>query len=69
MPTVSVSAAYQVTLPSETVEQLQLRPGQKLSVTVQDGAVLLVPLPDLDDIQGSVKGLSVQGLREKTDRV
>jgi len=69
MQAITVSSKYQISIPKTVRQQLDIRPGQKLTVTVSNGVVCLAPVPTLDDIQGSVKGLSMKGLREKADRL
>jgi AbrB family looped-hinge helix DNA binding protein len=69
MQAITVSSKFQVSLPKALRQQLHITPGQKLFASVEDGAIRLVPVPTLDEIQGSVKGLSLKGLREKVDRV
>ncbi|RME49177.1 MAG: AbrB/MazE/SpoVT family DNA-binding domain-containing protein [Chloroflexi bacterium] len=44
--TVKVSSRNQIALPSEARKQLHIRPGDRLLVDVQDGVLVLTPLPD-----------------------
>ncbi len=69
MQAVVLSSKYQVSIPKSIRGQVRLTPGQRLSISVKDGAVCLVPIPTLDDIAGSIKGLSMDGLRDEEDRL
>lgn len=57
-----LSRKHQVTLPSATLDEAHLRPGDELQVTVDDrGRVLLTPVKDpLEALIGSAPGLSAE---------
>ncbi len=44
--TVKVSSRYQIALPSKARNQLNIEAGDRLLVDVQDGMIILIPLPD-----------------------
>jgi AbrB family looped-hinge helix DNA binding protein len=44
---VTLSPEYRVTIPREIRARLGIKPGQKVSVTVKDGAVHIVPIRQL----------------------
>jgi AbrB family looped-hinge helix DNA binding protein len=44
--TVKVSSRYQIALPSDARHQLKIEAGDRLLVDVQDGMIILIPLPD-----------------------
>ena len=69
MAATTVSSRYQVVIPKEVREQLDIKPGQKLQVIVKHGVIHLVPVLALRDLVGFVKGIDTSGLREKEDRV
>jgi len=69
MATTTVSSRYQVVIPKEVREQLEIRPGQKLQVLAKHGVVHLVPVVPLRDLVGFVKGIDTADLREKEDRL
>ena len=69
MQAITVSSKFQVSIPKNVRQQLHIRPGQKLAISVNDGTVRLVPVPTLDEIAGSLKGLSMEGLRDEEDRI
>jgi len=69
MPTVTVSPKYQVVIPKELRERLNLRPGQKLFMYVIDGTIRLeVPKP-ITELRGMAKGIRwEEGDRDRRDR-
>ena len=69
MDQTTVSSKYQVVIPKSVRRQLELRPGQKLSVVVKGGIISLVPLPSLKELRGFVPGINTHDVREETDRL
>ena len=68
MSTVTLSSKYQVVIPQDVREALELKPGQKLAVLNINGSISLVPLRSMKQMRGFVKGINPAGLREKKDR-
>lgn len=68
MTTVTVSEKYQVVIPKAVRESLQIRPGQKLEVIVYEGRAELVPVGDLREARGFLRGIDTEVPRE-VDRV
>ena len=64
MPTVTVSPKFQVVIPREVRESLQLRPGQKLQVIEYAGRIELVPERDIVSLRGFLKGINTDFERE-----
>jgi AbrB family looped-hinge helix DNA binding protein len=56
--TTTLSSKHQVTLPVALVRQLGLAPGDKFTVRLEDGAIMLLPRPRswVDYISGSMPG-------------
>lgn len=50
----TISPAFQTTLAAEAVRTLKLRPGMKLSQTVEGNRLILEPLEDVDHLAGSL---------------
>ncbi len=69
MASTTVSSRYQVVIPKEVREQLDIQPGQKMQVIAKHGIVHLVPVVPLRDLVGFVKGIDTSDLREKEDRL
>ena len=44
--TVKVSSRYQIALPSSARSKLKIEAGDRLLVDVQDGMIILIPMPD-----------------------
>ncbi len=63
MVTVTVSPEFQVVIPSEVRDRLNLRPGQKVAVIEKDGVVRLIPIRPLKELKGLAPGVSQKGLR------
>lgn len=69
---VKLSSKYQVVIPEDVRESLNLKPGAMIDVIAKGGIVYLVPVKNLAEIKRSVKGavneLDHKNLREKKDR-
>lgn len=52
----TISSALQTTLAAEAVRALGLRPGMKLSQTVEGNRLILEPLSDVETLAGSLGG-------------
>jgi AbrB family looped-hinge helix DNA binding protein len=65
----TISSKYQVVIPKDVREQLQLRTGQRLIVIVKGGVVHMVPERPIESFRGFLKGIDTTGLREDTDRL
>jgi len=69
MPQTVISSKYQVVIPKEVREQIDLEKGQILQVVVRNGVITLVPDRPLSELRGFVKGIDDTGLRDKEDRL
>ncbi len=68
MTTVTVSPKFQIVIPKEIREKLKLRPGQQIILLELNGAITAIPVRPLRELRGIAKGMSLEGLREKTER-
>lgn len=68
MSIVTISARYQVVIPRDVRERLQLKPGQKLQALPFKGRVELIPLGPIEGARGFVRGLDTSVPRDG-DRV
>ncbi|MCY3545370.1 MAG: AbrB/MazE/SpoVT family DNA-binding domain-containing protein [Gemmatimonadetes bacterium] len=63
-----MSARYQVVIPKDVREQLELTPGQRLQALPFKGRVELIPLEPIEAARGFVRGIDTDVPREG-DRV
>lgn len=68
MSAVLISTKYQIVIPKEVRVDLRLKPGQKIICIAKDGVIHLIPDRPISSLRGFVKGMSMEGLRDKTDR-
>jgi len=69
MKSVTLSTKYQLVIPREVRERLDLEPGAKLTVIEKGGVLYLVPERPLAELRGVARGTRRKGLREKKDRL
>jgi AbrB family looped-hinge helix DNA binding protein len=69
MNTVTVSSKYQMVIPRAIREQWGITPGQKLRLILYDNRLEVIPVRDIKDARGFLKGMSSQIEREEGDRV
>jgi AbrB family looped-hinge helix DNA binding protein len=60
-----VSSRYQLVIPKEIRDRLDIRPGQEFQVMVKNGLILLVPDKPILAMRGFVRGIRMSGFREK----
>ena len=68
MQTVTISPKFQIVIPKEIREYLQLSPGQKVQTIMYDGRIELIPIQPLKQMRGFLKGIDTTIARDK-DRV
>ncbi len=64
----TISPKYQVVIPKEIREEIPLRSGQVVQVLVKNGVITLIPDRPLSSLRGFLKGMEIDGFREKKDR-
>ncbi len=64
MQTVTVSPKYQVVIPKNIRDTLQLKPGQKMRVIEYDGRIEMIPDRDISELRGFLKGINTDIQRE-----
>ncbi len=69
MSVVTVSSKFQVVIPVEVRNKMNLKPGQKIIVIEKDGVVHMIPEKPLKEMRGFVKGVNTENLREEEDRL
>ena len=64
-----VSSKYQIVIPKEVRQQIDLEKGQVFQVIVRNGVISLMPDRPLAELRGFVKGIDDSRLRDKEDRL
>jgi len=68
MLSVKVSPKFQVVIPKEIRESLNLSPGQQMQVIKYENRIELIPEKDISELEGFLKGINTTFDREN-DRV
>jgi AbrB family looped-hinge helix DNA binding protein len=64
----TISSKFQVVIPRQAREHLNLKPRQKLTVIEKDGMLVLIPQQNLESLRGIAAGADVADYRDKKDR-
>ena len=68
MKTVTVSSKYQVVIPREVRESMDLRPGTRVQVLQYENRIELIPLREPKALRGFIRGIDTE-VRRDEDRV
>lgn len=68
MKTVTVSSKFQVVIPREVRESMDLQPGTRVQVLQYENRIELIPLKEPKALRGYIKGIDTEVCREG-DRV
>lgn len=68
MDTVTLSPKYQVVIPKRIREKMKIKKGQKFQVFYLEGRIELIPVQNIKDMRGFLKGIDTSVTREK-DRI
>ncbi len=68
MPTVTVSPKFQVVIPKQIRETLELEPGQTMRVLEYDNRIEFIPDRPISEMKGFLKGININFTRAD-DRV
>lgn len=63
-----ISPKFQIVIPKEIRERMDLRPGQVVSLIDRGDMITLVPQRPIADLRGIARGASYEGYRDETDR-
>jgi len=69
MDTVTISSKYQMVIPRTIREKWPIQPGQKVRLIVYGNHLEVVPVRDIKEMRGFLKGMSSDIEREEEDRV
>ena len=64
MPAVKVSPKFQVVIPREVRDAMQLAPGQEVEVLAYDHRIELIPVQPLAELRGFLRGIETDVPRE-----
>jgi AbrB family looped-hinge helix DNA binding protein len=65
MTTTKLSPKYQVVIPKEIREKMRLKPGQKLQVIQLGERIEFIPLRNIKDAKGFLKGIDTEIKRDQ----
>jgi AbrB family looped-hinge helix DNA binding protein len=65
MTIVKISPKYQVVIPKEIRNRLKLRPGQKMQIFQYDERIEFIPLKNIKEARGFLKGIDTNIAREE----
>lgn len=65
MTTVTLSPKFQIVLPKEIREELDLASGMKFAVVAYAERIQLIPIQPLSALKGALKGINTTVKREK----
>jgi len=65
MSTVRLSPKYQVVIPQEIRESLDLRPGEKVQVLRYENRIEFIPVRKMKRMKGFLKGMDTRIKRDK----
>jgi AbrB family looped-hinge helix DNA binding protein len=69
MDTVTISSKYQMIIPRAIREKWNIKPGQKVRLIVYGNRLEVVPVRDIKEARGFLKGMSSKIEREEEDRI
>ena len=65
METVTLSPKYQVVIPKRIREQLKVKKGQKFQVFFFEGRIELIPIKNMKEMRGFLKGIDTEIIRDE----
>jgi AbrB family looped-hinge helix DNA binding protein len=65
MPGARISASFQVLIPREVREELDLRPGGMVEILAYGGCIVLIPVRPVKEMRGFLRGLDTRVPREE----
>ena len=68
MKSVTISPKYQVVIPREVRQSMEIKPGSKVQVLLYENRIELIPMKNLRRMRGFLKGIDTNVERER-DRV
>ena len=69
MDTVTISSKYQMVIPRSIREKWNVKPGQKVRLIVYGNRLEVVPVRNIKEARGFLKGMSSEIERDEEDRL
>ena len=66
MSTAVLSSKFQISIPKDVREAMQLKPGQRIAFLRIGDTLKLVPVPRVDDLFGIARGADTQNYRDRS---
>jgi AbrB family looped-hinge helix DNA binding protein len=63
-----ISPKFQIVIPKEIRERLDLKPGQQVALIERQGLITIVPQRPISELRGILKGAPTDDYRDETDR-
>jgi len=67
--TATLSSKYQISVPKTIRDDLHWKAGQEFVFIPKGKGVLLIPVPELEQLAGIAKGAQTQDYRDRQDRI
>lgn len=64
MQTVKISPKYQVVIPKEVRNAMDLKPGQQVQILQYQDRIEMIPYKNISDMRGFLKGINTDFIRE-----
>ena len=68
MSTAVLSSKFQISIPKDVREAMQLKPGQRIAFLRIGATLKLVPVPDVEDLFGIARGADTKNYRDRSTR-
>lgn len=66
--TATLSSKFQISIPKDVREKQRWKAGQEFVFIPKGKGVLVMPVPELEDLAGIAKGIAAGGYRDRKDR-
>ncbi len=66
--TATLSSKFQISIPKAVRTARNWKPGQEFAFIPKGSGVLLVPVPKIEDLAGTLAGVDIQDYRDRDDR-
>jgi len=65
----TISSKYQICIPKQIREQMNIKVGQKFILIPDGDTIHLVPQYSIEDVKGIMSGANTSNYRDKKDRI